>query len=541
MSDPKTYAEWVDAYRAGWPIKSEKPTEINGPCPLCGGEDRFHIKDGHAKVLASCRQCGAEFLDILRVLFPQDPEWKPENPATPKLEPVQWGCTLEQLATKTQLPAAWLSSALGWQDRPCWVSKEAGEVPSVWMPYRGDDGAVVSEKHRVRVEGADKYRYAKGSKAALYGVEWLDVARENGKLIVVEGETDAATLWRHEMPAVGVPGCGSVAVIEAAHMDGIRRVYVVEEHDDAGAKFVQAVADRLKAIGSAAAVLRVRLPCKDTNAQYRADPVRFLGIFKHHCTYARGLRKSRIPASAIITAYDLNRREFPPASHIIPGLIPEGTTLLVASPKVGKSFLALQMAVSVGCGQSLAGLAGHVERAEVLIIDLEQPIAGEMQDRYRTHEAFKAQHGVVIVEEWPRIGDGCMEELDIWFDEHPDTKLVIVDVYSSIKPMSSPSGANAYDYEYQYLTRLRDFFQRRRAACVLVHHDKKGQGQGMTESPSGSKAVTGTPNSLLRLEREIGSTEGTLTITGRSVEEMTLSAEFKSMHWRLFEERASTW
>lgn len=539
MNEPKTYDDWVNAYRAGWTPKAEKHGEICGPCPHCGGVDRFHIKDGDSAVLTGCRRCGAEFLETLKALFPDD-DWKPQNPATPKLEPVRWGCTLEQLATKVQLPASWLSSALGWQDGVCWISHEVGEVSSVYMPYT-EDGKIISEKHRVRVEGSDKYRYVKGRTAALYGADWLDVARENGKLIMVEGETDAATLWRHEMPAVGIPGCDSVKVIEPHHMEGIRRVYVVEEHDEAGSGFPAKVAERLKSIGADAVVLVVRLPCADTNAQHRADPRKFLGIFKHACTYARGLRKSRIPQSAIITAADLNRREFPSAEHIIPGILPQGLSLLFAAPKVGKSFMALQAAVAVGCGQPFANLGAPVERAEVLIIDLEQPIAGEMQDRYRSHLAFKAQHNITIIEEWPRISDGCMEELDIWMDEHPDCKLVIIDVYSSIKPLSSPSGTNAYDHEYQYLTRLRDFFQRRMASCVLVHHDKKGVGQGMTESPSGSKAVTGTPNALLRLERQIGDSTGTLTITGRSVEETTLDAAFQKTFWALSESAGHGW
>src|ERR1700735_4831288 len=43
-----------------------------------------------------------------------------------------------------------------------------------------------------------------------------------------------------------------------------------------------------------------------------------------------GLRK--------ITAAELQTRVFPPVNFVLPGLVPEGATLLVSRPKLGKSW-----------------------------------------------------------------------------------------------------------------------------------------------------------------------------------------------------------
>ena len=58
----------------------------NGPCPLCGGDDRFHLREREDRVLAGCRQCldGAadarpRFGQLLRTLWPP-PGGEPARP-----------------------------------------------------------------------------------------------------------------------------------------------------------------------------------------------------------------------------------------------------------------------------------------------------------------------------------------------------------------------------------------------------------------------------------------------------------------------------
>jgi hypothetical protein len=58
--DPETVAEALNLKRSGG--------EYKGACPLCGGHDRFHVKQGrHADLLIYCRH-GCRFTDIAKVL-----------------------------------------------------------------------------------------------------------------------------------------------------------------------------------------------------------------------------------------------------------------------------------------------------------------------------------------------------------------------------------------------------------------------------------------------------------------------------------------
>ena len=109
------------------------------------------------------------------------------------------GLSLAQLAAAKALPEEFLRR-LGWSDT------SYARKPAVRIPYRASGGTEVAVRFRIAAEGADKFRWAKGSRAMPYGLDRLGDAREAGRLVIVEGESDTATLWHHGIPAIGLPG-----------------------------------------------------------------------------------------------------------------------------------------------------------------------------------------------------------------------------------------------------------------------------------------------------------------------------------------------
>jgi hypothetical protein len=59
--------------------------------------------------------------------------------------------------------------------------------------------------------------------------------------------------------------------------------------------------------------------------------------------------------SSVFTAAALQEMEFPPISYVIPGLIPEGLTILAGRPKIGKSWAALELAIGVASHKHVLG------------------------------------------------------------------------------------------------------------------------------------------------------------------------------------------
>lgn len=58
--DPQSVAEALNLRRSG--------SEYKGPCPLCGGRDRFHVRPGrNTDLLIYCRH-GCRFTEIVKLL-----------------------------------------------------------------------------------------------------------------------------------------------------------------------------------------------------------------------------------------------------------------------------------------------------------------------------------------------------------------------------------------------------------------------------------------------------------------------------------------
>lgn len=53
----------------------------------------------------------------------------------------------------------------------------------------------------------------------------------------------------------------------------------------------------------------------------------------------------------VFTAAELQRKTFPQISYYIPDLIPEGLTIIAGKPKIGKSWMALDICIAVAAGE----------------------------------------------------------------------------------------------------------------------------------------------------------------------------------------------
>ena len=74
----------------------------------------------------------------------------------------------------------------------------------------------------------------------------------------------------------------------------------------------------------------------------------------------------------VFTAAELQKKTFDPVKFIVPQLIPEGLTLLCGRPKVGKSWAALEIAVSVAmCGAFTCFGGRETIKGDVLYAALE--------------------------------------------------------------------------------------------------------------------------------------------------------------------------
>ncbi len=174
------------------------------------------------------------------------------------------GLTLDQYAEAKALPHRFLA-ALGVTEIPNYNGH-----PAVRIPYMTRDGEEVCVRFRVSLDGHPKIKTRKGDKHALYGLWRPWPADEDSYVWVVEGESDAQTLWGHAETAVGVPGAASWQNDWAKELDGIGRIYVMVEPDQGG----EQLWDRLAASPLRERLYKVELPGYKDVSEMHLDTTR---------------------------------------------------------------------------------------------------------------------------------------------------------------------------------------------------------------------------------------------------------------------------
>ena len=223
------------------------------PCPVHDGvDDNFHVSaDGQLFKCWSCTAAG-NARQLLRLLTGEQPHsYTPQAPV-PKAAPTQsskafQGATLQSLALSKGPDADWLESFLGWKN-----ARWYGNL-SVTIPYYGEYDEPPLMRHRVGVDEGDRFRWEKfeGQKMRPYGVWNLEFARESASstqlcyIVLVEGETDFASLLYHEIPVLGVPGADNWQKGWETYLAGIAQVYIWQEPGLACEKFVEKISATL--------------------------------------------------------------------------------------------------------------------------------------------------------------------------------------------------------------------------------------------------------------------------------------------------------
>jgi RecA-family ATPase len=70
------------------------------------------------------------------------------------------------------------------------------------------------------------------------------------------------------------------------------------------------------------------------------------------------------------TAVELMAMELSPVRWVVPGILPEGVTFLAGKPKMGKSWMTLDLGIAIAVGGVALGTK-WVEQGEVLCLALE--------------------------------------------------------------------------------------------------------------------------------------------------------------------------
>jgi hypothetical protein len=218
----------------------------------------------------------------------------------------------------------------------------------------------------------------------------------------------------------------------------------------------------------------------------------------------------------------------------VPGIIPEGVTLLAGKPKQGKSWASLGLSIAVATGGEALGKV-RVERGEVLYLALEDNPRRLQKRLQKLLVSDAPPAGLHMATRWPRAGEGGIEDLQRWLGAHPDARLVIIDTLARFKPIAS-GRRTGYDEDRESVDPLVPVAAEHRVAVVLVHHMREMESDDPMDMIHGSAGLTGGVDWVLVLKRQRGDADAFLHVDGRDTEqpaELAMKFDMEAATWEI--------
>ena len=224
-------------------------------------------------------------------------------------------------------------------------------------------------------------------------------------------------------------------------------------------------------------------------------------------------------------ARDLRLMTFPPLKFIVPGIIPEGLTILAGRPKIGKSWFLYLLGITLANGVAAFGVdygGDKPLKGNVLYLALED---GMRQLQRRMTKLIGAQpenwpKELDLKTEWHRFDQAGLDDIRAW---HQSVKaqggyptLVIIDTLAKVRAAGNPK-ASPYQNDHEALACLQKLSEELQLFIIVSHHDRKMDADDIYDTVSGTLGLTGAVDTILILtkKRDVR----TLHVRGRDVEE----------------------
>lgn len=226
---------------------------------------------------------------------------------------------------------------------------------------------------------------------------------------------------------------------------------------------------------------------------------------------------------------------FPSLRAIVPGYVYEGFTVLAGRQKLGKTWLAIDMATAVSIGGVAMGSI-PCEQGDVLYIDMEngpRRIQGRINTLFPNERERPDLSRLEWVTDAPQLDHGFIAELERWRTSVSVPTLVVIDVLQRIKPAGSVA-RNSYENDYSAWAPLQQWSTENRVAVLGLHHTKKGGADDPLEALSGSNGLSACADTTIVLDQDQNGR--TLYVRGRDVEEKETAVIFAAGNWSVLGE-----
>jgi hypothetical protein len=228
------------------------------------------------------------------------------------------------------------------------------------------------------------------------------------------------------------------------------------------------------------------------------------------------------------TAAELKGMAFEPVRYVLPRYVPEGVTLLIGRPKIGKSWLALDLAVACASNRAVLGSLKPLH-GDVLYLALEdskrrlQRRLDKLSSPFST--AWPERLTFAPTGGWRRGDQGGLEDIEAWCASKPQPVLVVIDTLARFrKPADSKQ--QPYTADTEAIASLQKIALKYSIAILVLHHDRKAAADDPFDTVSGTLGLTGAADTILILKRQLNGGV-VLHARGRDIEESDTAVQFE--------------
>ena len=194
--------------------------------------------------------------------------------------------------------------------------------------------------------------------------------------------------------------------------------------------------------------------------------------------------EKHVPA---ISAAELMEMTVAPKEFVVREILTPGLSMLGGAPKCGKSWFVLDLCVHVATGKPFLGFP--VTKGTAWYISLEDT----KEDLYWrldtiTDEEPKNLFFSTEEDELGNIDNGMAKHLNNFIDQHPDTKLIVIDTFQLARGTNRESN---YPNDYADTQKLKKIADKHKVAILLVHHLRKMHDPDPVNMLSGSTGLSG--------------------------------------------------
>lgn len=427
------------------------------------------------------------------------------------------GVTLAEYAAAKGLDADRLTSRFGLVDT-IWDGK-----PAVGIPYLSIDGADHAgiQRFRIGMTGS-RFRWEKGAEPSLYNLPAIVEGRLQGRIFIVEGESDVHALDHHGVPAVGVPGAKTWSDEWAPMLAGVEAVYAVVEPDAGGAALRAALAaspirDRLRFVS-----LR---PHKDAADLHLSEP----GQAAFTRALDEAVRRSEPSVWVAPTAAEFLDETENSEPALYAGLPAHGIAAFSGKPRSYKSMAALQMSFATAAGGPFLGR--DCQRAgEVLYVVEDEDQRHDLQERIRhfeaAHPGAKERVRVMYHRGVVMTSPASVRMIRDTLDAMSGPVLLVLDTWARVRD-GDENDAQATALN---LRPVHDIARDYSLLALIVHHDAKHSDGRAGDHLRGSGALYAATNAVWQFEVDVAG--GMAQRTGRlTIEPKSGQAERVRYEW----------